>query len=404
MANAGTVARTDWPVVATLIAGAVIGACQIGKVPSALPAVSLEFGLTLPQGAAIISLFNALGMLVGMACGALGDRLGYRRAAFAGFAAMAAGGLLGATAQGYAVLLASRALEGFGFIVAVATTVPLIVRHSARRHQRLILGIYGGYWPAGVALMIVATPVLLDAVGWRGLWLANVALVAGYALVFAGATRRPPVAAAQSPRGGSYLQTVIGAMRSPGALVLMALFAAYSAVHGTLVTLLPSYFLAGGRNDLVAASALTAIVATVNIGGNVLGGIGLHIGLPRWLLIAATFVLLGVGAFWVYDPELDWTLRLGAAIGLSFVAGIVPAAILAGVPVLAASPTHVGTTSGMTLQGSQVGQFVGPWLAASLVVAAGGWQGAGWMIAGAAVLGFVLALILRSLERTRRPA
>ena len=73
-------------------------------------------------------------------------------------------------------------------------------------------------------------------------------------------------------------------------------------------------------------------------------------------------MLLGASAFLVYDPAFDWGVRLTAAIGLSFVAGIIPASILAGVPLHAGSPDLVGTTSGMTLQGSQVGQFIGPYL------------------------------------------
>lgn len=393
--------QTDWLAVAALIAGAVIGAFQIGKVPSALPLIRGDLGLTLPEGAAIISLFNVLGMCVGMACGALGDRFGHRRSLLAGLAAMFAGCLLGAAATGFMMLLVSRALEGLGFVVSVAATVPMIVRFSARRHQRLIFGFYGGYWPAGVATMILVTPLALDCAGWRGLWVINAVLIAVYGAFLVWVTRDTgaPQPAPASETG--YAQTLLRALANPGSLVLMALFTVYSAIHGTLVTLLPSFYVEAEGSGIAAAAGLTALVAIVNVGGNVLGGIGLHVGLPRWLLILATFILLAASAVFVYNPAFGTAVRLAAATGLSFIAGVIPACILAGVPIHAATPDLVGTTNGMTLQGSQFGQFVGPYLTAVLVTAWGGWYAAQFVIIGAAALGVALALMLRPLERAR---
>jgi len=61
-------------------------------------------------------------MLVGILC----DRFGHKRLGLAGLAVMAAGGLLGAAAQGYPALLVSRFLEGAGFIFFAVTGAALI--------------------------------------------------------------------------------------------------------------------------------------------------------------------------------------------------------------------------------------------------------------------------------------
>ena len=38
---------------------------------------------------------------------------------------------------------------------------------------------------------MLAAPLIIPAVGWRGLWLVNVALILAFAVVLALATRRP---------------------------------------------------------------------------------------------------------------------------------------------------------------------------------------------------------------------
>ncbi|MEK9833004.1 MAG: MFS transporter, partial [Rhodospirillaceae bacterium] len=113
-------ARTNWFAVSMVVMASVTAAFQIGKAPAALPLMQAELGLSLDEGVWIISIFNLMGIALGMFAGALGDRLGHRRLILSGFVAMAAASFLGAGADGFAPLLASRVLEGFGFVVVVA--------------------------------------------------------------------------------------------------------------------------------------------------------------------------------------------------------------------------------------------------------------------------------------------
>src|SRR5688572_31966541 len=112
---------TNWRAVWAVFAAGLAAGAHLTKVPPALPALRAELGLTLVESSFIATMFNVMGMTMGMLAGVLCDRLGHKRLALAGLAVMAAGGLLGAASAGFGILLLSRFLEGIGFIVFVVS-------------------------------------------------------------------------------------------------------------------------------------------------------------------------------------------------------------------------------------------------------------------------------------------
>lgn len=388
--------RTDWLAVSVLVLAAMAAAFQIGKAPSALPVIRDELGLSLDEGVWIISIFNLLGITLGMVAGALGDRLGHRRLIVWGFLSMAVASFAGAAADGFVLLLLSRVLEGFGFIVVASVAPSMFLAVSAPRHHRLIFGLYSGYWPAGVAVMILVTPAVMGAIGWRGLWALNGALaLLILAMVLrvtrAGATRTQRVS---PPPFGEALRT----FTRIGPMTLALTFGTYSSIHVTVVALLPTFYTEGGTVGLGAASVLTALVAVVNVGGNIIAGVAMHRGAPRWILVVGTFVLIAVSALLMYDDGLSFAIRLSAAIFLSFIAGMIPACLFAATPIVAPTPSLVGATTGLMMQGSQLGQLVGPVAMAWVVTATGSWDFAPVTLVVASAIGIILMLGLHRIE------
>lgn len=391
--------RTNWIAVGVLILAAVAAAFQIGKAPAALPVIRDELGLSLDEAVWVISIFNLLGTTLGMVAGTLGDRLVHRRLIVVGFLAMAVASFFGAAADGFLLLLLSRVLEGFGFIVVAAVAPPMFLAVSAPRHHRLIFGLYSGYWPAGVAAMILVTPVVMDAIGWRGLWSIN-GVLALLVLLLVLFVTRPGATRAAHATPPPFLEALRTFARI-GPMTLALTFAAYSSIHVTVVALLPTFYVEAGFAGLGAAALLTALVAVVNVGGNVIAGIAMHRGTPRWILVIGTFGLIAVSALLMYDDGLSFSVRLGAAIFLSFIAGMIPACLFAATPLVAPSPSLVGATTGLMIQGSQLGQLVGPVAMAWVVTHLGGWNVAPVTLVAAAVVGSGLMLVLRQIE-TRR--
>src|ERR1041384_8849065 len=102
------------------------------KVAPALPAMRAELGLTLVESGLIATTFNIMGMVVGMVAGVVCDRFGHKRLALAGLMVMALGGVAGAAASGFVVLLLSRFLEGIGFVLFAVCAPTLMSASTAR--------------------------------------------------------------------------------------------------------------------------------------------------------------------------------------------------------------------------------------------------------------------------------
>lgn len=388
--------RTRWPLVLLLAGAGVVSAFQIGKAPAALPILRADLGMTLPQAAWVISIFYVIGVVAGMPLGALAERLGHRRTALGGLGIIALASAAGAGATGAAWLLASRFFEGLGFMTVVVATPALLVRTAAPSDLKLAFGFWAAYMPAGTATMMVAAPALVGAAGWRGLWLANAALVLTYAFALARATRH--LAGRRAGPESSLLGDMRTTLAAPGPLLLALTFACYTlqflAVFGLLPTMLVEQH---GLTPGIAALLGSAAVA-INIPGNVLGGWAVHRGARRWAVVAVVCATMGVCALLIYSAELALPARYGLCLLLSLAGGMLPAVVLGAGPALAPSPRHVAVTNGLIMQGSNLGQVIGPPAVAAIAAGAGGWSAAPVVLGSAAMLGVALALRLRRLE------
>jgi MFS family permease len=377
--------RTRWAAVVAAWATGVIAAAYVGKLPPALPGLKAEFGLSLVAAGWVVSTFNTLATAAGIFVGLAADRAGAFRACAAGLALLALGGLAGALAPSPGWLLASRIVEGMGFVTTTVAAAALIFVASAPDDRRLTLGIWSAYMPFGFALTLLAAPPILGAAGWRGLWIAIVALtvVCGVWL----ATQRGHYA---MPAGGSRSAAGIGAaLRQPGPWWIAAAMGCYTAVWTSVMVWLPT-FLVQERGATTAGAALATVLAVaVNVPGNLTGAWLINRHFARGTVITIGAIGLGLGSIASLAPWLpDW-VRFGACLVLSYVGGVIPAAVMTSPQVYARSGGQVAGLQGLMMQWSNLGQFVGPPSVAAVVSATGGWSAAAWLL-GAAALGAVV--------------
>lgn len=130
---------------ALVVAVGVTCALHIGKLPVAIPALQSGLGVSLVQAGFLLSLVQLAGMALGLFVGLAADRLGPRRVMLFGLMGLALGSAWGAMALSPTDLLASRALEGLGFLLAVLPAPGLIRRHVA--DQRLLAKALGWWGP-----------------------------------------------------------------------------------------------------------------------------------------------------------------------------------------------------------------------------------------------------------------
>jgi MFS transporter, DHA1 family, inner membrane transport protein len=383
---------TRWRAVWAVYAAGLAAGAHLTKVPPALPAMREELGLTLVESGFIATMFNVMGMTVGMLAGVLCDRLGHKRLALLGLAVMVGGGLLGAAAPGFRWLLLSRFLEGIGFIVFVVSAPALMAAAvGSVRDRSRALGLWSSYMPTGGTIALLAAPALIAAWGWRGLWSATAAATAVAALVFWRAVTAAPYG------GVSSMRLVAESLAQKGNLVMAALFALYVAQWSSVMIWLPTFLVDEHGASTRTAALATALMVLVNAPGNLAGGWLLSRGARRATLIVAASLIAAACELAMLAEALPAALRYGAVLVFSACIGVVPASIFAGLPVHARTAQHIGTGNGIVNQASQAGQFFGPLLLAWLASSFGGWSAAlGAMLAfaaGAALCGVAIGAI-----------
>jgi predicted MFS family arabinose efflux permease len=143
------------------------------------------------------------------------------------------------------------------------------------------------------------------------------------------------------------------------------------------------------------AGLLSAVACCANIVGNVVAGMLLERGVPRWTLVAAASMVMGVAALGIFLPVLGEMPAFVLCMVFSGVGGLLPATLIGTAAVAAPSPRLVPMAMGLLMLGSNLGQMVGPLVVGGAVDALG-WSAAGVIVAAAGAVGVLLAFALRS--------
>jgi MFS family permease len=389
-------ARTDWRAVWVIFAIGVVSAAYIGKAPPALPMLRAELGLTLVESGLVATMFNVIGGIVGIFAGMLADRFGHKRAALAGLAALVAGSLLGVFAADYATVLLGRFLEGAGFILTSVSGVALVTQVTQLADRPRAMALWSAYMPTGGAAALVAAPWLLVTIGWRGLWLVVAALSAAcFVLVL----RSLPEGAAQARVG--FARLALESLAQRGSLLLCAAFIGYAAQWASVLVWLPTFAIDERGASTELAALLTAGMVAINVPGNLLGGPLMARGVGRAQLIVFASCVQALSAAGIFLDALPDAARYACCLSFSFFGGLIPMAVISGIPVHARTPAHIGTTNGMVMQLSQVGQFFGPMLVAWLATRFA-WSASLGAMLGYAALTLCAGMLIGRVEASHR--
>ena len=157
-----------------VIAAGVVAALHVGKLPPALPVLKDVLGISLLQAGFLLSLVQLAGMTLGLFTGLVAQRIGLKRSMVAGLLILAGASALGGMAQSPAWLLATRVLEGVGFLWIVLPAPGLVRRLVPPERLNGMLGVWGAYMPLGASLALLAGPWILHLGapdwGWRAWW------------------------------------------------------------------------------------------------------------------------------------------------------------------------------------------------------------------------------------------
>ncbi|MEI7874881.1 MAG: MFS transporter [Alphaproteobacteria bacterium] len=361
-----------------MVAAGMVAAFHVGKVPPALPSIREELDASLGQAGWLLSTINLITASGGMAIALTADRFGHRLLVLLGTALCFAASLAGAFAGSVDTLLVGRVFEGLGFIAVTVALPTLLLRIARPADQRLVMTLWTSYMPAGAGSMMLIAAVVLPGTSWRIAWLvaSGASALMLVALLLRALPRHEldPVPVKRRP----VLHEMAEVASSGGPLAIALCFGAYSCCWFAVIGFLPTLQVERLGFATSTAAIVTAVVTIVNVGGNLGAGWLMHHGLPRVAVIVGAALSMAFCAAGIFVDGVPDLLRLLLAGVYSAVIGVVPGALFTALPVHAPRPELVGASTGLLMQGSNIGALIGPPITGAMVAAAG-WPSAAWL-------------------------
>jgi DHA2 family methylenomycin A resistance protein-like MFS transporter len=181
-----------WVLLATSF-GFVVVQLDVTIVNVALPRIGADLGTGSAGLQWVVDSYTLAFAVLLLSAGALGDRLGSKRAYLAGFLVFTAASLACGLAPNGPALICARAVQGVGAALLVPSSLALLnhaFAHNPGLRARAI-----GMWTAASAVAIASGPVvgalLLRSFGWRSIFFVNLPLCALGAALTQRAVRQP---------------------------------------------------------------------------------------------------------------------------------------------------------------------------------------------------------------------
>jgi len=409
-------ARHPKGTLAATILGSSLAFIDGSVVNVALPAIERDLATSGASGASIGWLINGyllpLGALV-LVGGAAGDRYGRKRMFLAGIAVFTVASLACALAPAFGWLLAARAMQGVGAALLVPASLALL----GAAFEGEARGSAVGTWAAASAIAGALGPVaggwLVDAVGWRAIFLINLPIAAAAAwlswrkidesrsddpapLDLAGAALATfglglatfgltalavgggdAAGHGDALAGGSALAAgvaalvafvVVEARLGRKAMMPLALFGTRAFVGVTLLTLglyaalsgmvvLLPYLLIGraGWAATAAGAALLPLSIAMGLGSRAAGKLAERVGTRTLLTIGPLIVAAGFALFLRVDGQaVRYATDIMPALVLIACGLTLSVAPLTSAVIAAVDPSHVGAASGFNNATSRV--------------------------------------------------
>lgn len=355
-----------------------------------------DLGTSLAAVANLVALSSITWGAASLVAGTASDRLGRRPILIGGLCILVLSPLGVAASGSYLGVAAWRVIGGLGggaYMGAVFATVA--DRFPATERGRAL-----GWLSTGQSLsLVVGVPLITSlggVLGWRGAFLAyGLAMIVAAGLVWL-----------LVPRGGAQrraeplpLRRMVGLLNFPTVALLLCGIAE-RLCYSSLVVFFPIYLQTTYGTGLGALALGLAIVASGNLGGNLIGGRLADRFRVRPLLFAASSVVTGLIALptLLWHPGLWPSVALGC--GYTLVNAIGRLVLLTALSEVSGEAR--GAVLGLNITGSSVGWLVATTVGGPLIIAQG-FGGLGLFATAAGLGGAGLAVGSWVVRRGERP-
>jgi MFS family permease len=390
--------RTSWATVLLAITAGLLAASQVGKVHIALPSIRQSFSLGLLSASWILSALSIVGLFAAIPIGTMASRIGNKRAVAVGLILISIASTLGGFSLSLMWLLTSRFLEGIGFVMIVVAAPSLIVEVTTPKDLRLALAGWSAYMPGGIALVSVLAPLVLAHHTWRALWWWN-AFVLLVASLVVGRVGKNGLSSSSKLRQQSSWAELNCVLAARGPLLLAIIFGMYTMQHLSVMGFMPTLLHDRFQLDGTTIGILVSVAMASNIIGNLTAGFLLQRGASRARMIVLTSIFMACMTVGMFAFQLPLPVFYLCAFAFSCVGGLIPCAVMGAAPFYAPTPSLLGATNGLLVQGSNLGIVAGPPLM-SLIVTHFGW---GWVPLMTGISGVFAAVLANNMRDTAHP-
>ncbi len=249
-----------WVVLAIALASTAIG---IMTFAAAFPLLNLwvrDLGISHAEAGVLTGLWYFTGFAVALPVGWLADRVPLRRLLLGLWALNMAGTLLMATASGFLMLCAGRAIFSIGTTGHMVAAPKLVATwFHDRKEYGLVMGLYSMSMTVGVYASLFVLGRIGEQSGWRAAMLLVVALTACGFLMMLALPHQPISANVVDAGGFSPFRLGLAAW------VLALAYGGYNVATEAYLTFSPDYLVRRGIG-VAAASAIVGVYAWVALG------------------------------------------------------------------------------------------------------------------------------------------
>ena len=313
-----TDARKRWAMLALIFATRVGLGFQFQTIGSVADPLIQRLHLSFAEVGTLIGLFLMPGLVLAIPAGFAGRYAADRVLVAIGLIALALGGALAASADGFVVLALGRLLCGVGFVLTTLYYTKMVADWFSGRELATAMAVLVMSWPFGIAMGQVGHGWLQATQGWRAPFVAAslYCLIGAIAVLLA---YRPPhrtgaASVAPSARLTSREWTLT--------LIASVAWATFNAGYVVYLSFAPRVLVAGGMGGLEAAWIISLASWVMIFSGAMCGQIADRTG--RSDLILYVCLCCGMASLALL-PQIAWAVPVSLAFGLL---GVAPAGIV----------------------------------------------------------------------------